>query len=125
MIYDARKVPGLSAEMHEERRDVMKPEGWDVAFDDPVPLPGGGELATLREAGDHIARLPQRQQTRPEWQRAAKYLLLAATADRAWRWFARRAVYVAIHGDRPETRPERPSKAERWRALRKAARSRK
>src|SRR5262249_34379303 len=39
-----------------------------------VPL-DGGELGTLREAGDYISRLPKREQAKPEWQMAAKYLL--------------------------------------------------
>jgi hypothetical protein len=36
----------------------------------PVPLPDGGELVTLRDAGDYIARLSKREQSKPEWRLA-------------------------------------------------------
>lgn len=101
----------------------MTPEGWDVEFDDPVPLPAGGQLRTLRAAGDHIAKLSKRDQLRPEWQQAAADLMKAATVGRAWRWFAQRSVYAALHGSAPivPPRPEpRKSKTEEWRARRKA-----
>ena len=29
-------------------------------FDDPIPLPGGSELRTLRDAGNYIAELPKK-----------------------------------------------------------------
>jgi hypothetical protein len=31
------------------------------AFDDPIPLPDGSELRTLRYAGNYIAGLPNRE----------------------------------------------------------------
>jgi hypothetical protein len=30
-------------------------------FDDPIPLPSGGELVTLRDAADYITELPKRE----------------------------------------------------------------
>jgi hypothetical protein len=32
---------------------------WARPFDDPVLLPGGRELVTLRDAGDYITSLPR------------------------------------------------------------------
>jgi hypothetical protein len=32
---------------------------WSRAFDDPIPLPGGGELRTLRDAGEYVTALPK------------------------------------------------------------------
>jgi hypothetical protein len=34
---------------------------------DPVSLPGVGEIATLREAGDFITALPEREHKQPHW----------------------------------------------------------
>jgi hypothetical protein len=45
----------------------MEVRGWDRAFDDPIPLPDGRELRTLRDAGNYIAKLPKAEQHAPEW----------------------------------------------------------
>jgi hypothetical protein len=39
-------------------------------FDDPVLLPGGRELLTLRDAADYIMKLPKAEQDLDEWQTA-------------------------------------------------------
>jgi hypothetical protein len=44
-------------------------------------LPGGGELRTLRDAGNFIARLPKRKHDAPEWQAAIKALMLVVGHD--------------------------------------------
>jgi hypothetical protein len=36
----------------------MTDKGWQRAFDDPIPLPDGRKLITLRDAGDYITSLP-------------------------------------------------------------------
>lgn len=51
---------------------------WSARFDDPIPLPDGGELTTLLDAGNYVAALPSKIQHRPEWQAAAEALLLVA-----------------------------------------------
>jgi hypothetical protein len=33
--------------------------GWKRAFDDPIPLPNGRQLITLRDAADYIMKLPK------------------------------------------------------------------
>jgi hypothetical protein len=50
------------------RRGKAPVRGWDRAFDDPIPLPNGCELVTLRDAGDYIAKLPKREHDAPESQ---------------------------------------------------------
>jgi hypothetical protein len=49
-------------------------------FDDPIPLPDGGELVTLEDAGAYITKLPKAEHEAPEWQAAAEALLLVATS---------------------------------------------
>ena len=39
----------------------MSDKGSHRTFDDPIPLPDGGELRTLRDAGNFIAKLPKRE----------------------------------------------------------------
>jgi hypothetical protein len=39
----------------------MTGKGWHRTFDDPIPLPGGGELRTLRDAGNYITGLAKRE----------------------------------------------------------------
>jgi hypothetical protein len=51
---------------------------WEAAFDEPIPLPSGKTLTTLREAGDYIASLPANIHDQPEWQTAMTVLLAAA-----------------------------------------------
>ena len=53
----------------------MPNKGWSRDFDDPIPLPEGGELRTLRDAGNFIAKLPNRGA--PAWLAAIQALMLA------------------------------------------------
>jgi hypothetical protein len=46
----------------------LKPvAAWARLFDDPVLLPGGRELLTLRDAADYIMKLPKAEQDLEEW----------------------------------------------------------
>ena len=45
----------------------MPDKGWSRTFDDLIPLLGGGELRTLRDAGNYIAELPKREHDAPAW----------------------------------------------------------
>ena len=57
----------------------MKPvAAWARPFDDPVLLPGGRELLTLRDAADYIMKLPKADQDLEEWQTAIGCLIGAA-----------------------------------------------
>jgi hypothetical protein len=39
--------------------------GWKRAFDDPIPLPRGGELATFEDTGNYITKLPKAEHEAP------------------------------------------------------------
>jgi hypothetical protein len=52
--------------------------GWQTKFTDPIPLPDGKSLATLREAAAYITNLPKKEASLPEWQAATEALLLVA-----------------------------------------------
>jgi hypothetical protein len=54
----------------------MAKNGWSRVFDDPIQLPDGQELKTLRDAGQYIASLPKRQHNSTEWQAAVEALML-------------------------------------------------
>ena len=58
----------------------MKPEkGWRRRFDDPIPLPRGRPLVTLKDAGRHITKLPKDEHEAAEWQVAMEALILVST----------------------------------------------
>ena len=40
--------------------------GWDRIFDQ-ILLPGGGEMRTLRDAGNYITALSKAQQAKAHW----------------------------------------------------------
>ena len=54
----------------------MAKKGWSRKFEDPIPLPDGGQLKTLRDAGHYIAKLPKAEHGAPEWQAAIRALML-------------------------------------------------
>jgi hypothetical protein len=56
----------------------MSKKGWSRSFDDPIPLPGGRQLVTLKDAADYIMMLPKAEQNLPEWQTAIACLIGAA-----------------------------------------------
>jgi hypothetical protein len=56
----------------------MPEKGWQRRFDDPIPLPRGRELVTLKDAGNYITKLPKAEHEAPEWQAAMEALILVA-----------------------------------------------
>jgi hypothetical protein len=52
--------------------------GWQREFDDPIPLPRGRQLITLKDAADYIMKLPKTEQNLAEWQTAISCLIGAA-----------------------------------------------
>jgi len=48
-----------------------------------IPLPRGGELRTLHDAGTFIAKLPKRKHDAPEWQVAMRAAHARRRARRA------------------------------------------
>jgi hypothetical protein len=57
---------------------VQPERGWHRAFDDPIPLPGGRRLITLRDAALYSTKLPKAEHDAEEWQAAMAALLLVA-----------------------------------------------
>jgi hypothetical protein len=51
---------------------------WSTLFEDPIPLPNGRWLLTLRDAANHITELPKAEHSAPEWQAAMQALILVA-----------------------------------------------
>ena len=51
---------------------------WSTPFDDPIPLPNGKKLVTLKDAANHITKLPKAEHNAPEWQAAMEALILVA-----------------------------------------------
>jgi hypothetical protein len=69
---------------------------WDQRFYDPIELPKGKKLATLRDAALYITKLPKAEHDAEEWQAAMAALLLVAEHDGPT-MFARIGVMRAIN----------------------------
>jgi hypothetical protein len=52
--------------------------GWNRSFGEPVPLPRGRQLVTLRDAAEYITKLSKAEHAADEWQAAMEALLLVA-----------------------------------------------
>jgi hypothetical protein len=50
---------------------------WDQQFFDPIELPTGRKLITLRDAANYIVKLPKAEEHAAEWQTAAEVLRLS------------------------------------------------
>jgi hypothetical protein len=69
--------------------------GWDRKFDDPMPH----GIVTLRDAANHITKLPKKEQDQTQWQIAIEMLILAAE-DRGPMLHARIGMLKALnHGE--------------------------
>jgi hypothetical protein len=51
---------------------------WDQQFYEPIPLPKGKALTTLRDAALYITKLPKAEHDADEWQAAMEALILVA-----------------------------------------------
>ena len=51
---------------------------WDKQFREPIELPEGGAMVSLRDAGAYIAQLPKSEGEAREWQTAMHCLIDAA-----------------------------------------------
>ena len=54
---------------------------WFKRFFDPIALPDGRELLTLRDAAQYITALPKAEHDAADWQVAMEMLLLVAERD--------------------------------------------
>jgi len=77
---------------------------WSRRFEDPVRLSDGRELLTLRNAADHIQKLPAVEARREQWQTAIG-ILIAAAEQRDFLMHARIAMLRAINFRRPRPAP--------------------
>ena len=41
---------------------------WSTAFEEPIVLPNGKTLDTLKDAASYIIKLPKAEHDAPEWQ---------------------------------------------------------
>ena len=57
---------------------MAESRGWSRPFDDPIPIPKGKTLRTLKEAAAYIMALPKKEAAGPEWQAAIEALMLVA-----------------------------------------------
>jgi hypothetical protein len=70
--------------------------GWRRVFEDPIELPDGRTLVTLRDAATYITELPKKEAAEPEWQTAIETLMRAA--ERGWPvMLARISVLLALN----------------------------
>jgi hypothetical protein len=91
---------------------------WSRRFDDPIPLPNGRELVTLKDAGDFITKLPKAEHSATEWQTAMKVLILVAEKG-GDTMLARMGIMQALHRhDRPEPAERRRKRAKAYKIVR-------
>lgn len=87
---------------------------WEQLFFDPIELPDGRVLRSLRDAGEFIQSLPKVTQDRLEWQAAIRALLLVVECN-GDPMLARIGIMRAIYRHRepaaPTPREKRAKKA--------------
>lgn len=81
--------------------------GWSRTLADPILLPDGGTLRTLRDAANYITKLPKREHDSPAWRTAIKSLMLVAEHD-GDTMLARIAIMKALRPERPVPMPRKP-----------------
>jgi hypothetical protein len=73
---------------------------WSKRFFDPITLPDGRQLLTLRDAAQYITELPKAEHAAADWQLAAETLMLVAERDGP-EMLARIAIMKALNRTRP------------------------
>lgn len=74
---------------------------WSTPFFEPIALPRGRPLVTLRDAGNYIRKLPAAEQRLAHWQLAAQWLLLVAERG-GDTMMPRAAMLLALRHGEPE-----------------------
>ena len=92
---------------------------WDRPFAEPIELPGGKKVITLRDAAHYITKLPKAEHDADEWQAAMQALLLVVEHD-GRTMFARIGIMRALN--RHVDRVFDPSRKDKHRGRRKLAR---
>ena len=93
---------------------------WSRQFEDPILLPDGCKLLTLKDAANYITKLPKAEQNHERWQTAI-HCLLGAAEGRDFIMHARIAVMQALNRNVERMFTDR--KDHRW-GRRKLARDR-
>ena len=84
---------------------MMAAKGWSREFYDPIELPKGRKLVTLRDAAQYIIKLPKAERHEPEWQTAAEVLMLIAKRG-GDPMMAHIAMMQALHRDKGKVEVE-------------------
>lgn len=69
---------------------------WDRQFREPIELPDGNVLVSLRDAGSYITKLPKSEYDAKEWQ-TAMHVLIEAADHGGPVSFARLGMAQALH----------------------------
>jgi hypothetical protein len=85
---------------------------WSRRFTDPIILPNGKPLVTLRDAAEYITELPKAEHDADQWRAAMQALLLVAEHDGPT-MFARIGIMRALH--RGHVREFTSRKDHQWR----------
>ena len=95
----------------------MPGKGWSTPFDDPIVLPDGRKLVTLKDAADYITKLPKAEHDREHWRLAVR-LLLDAADHGGIVMMARIAVQRALNHGKQAPEPEpRKKRAKAYRIV--------
>ena len=86
---------------------------WSQKFDDPIPLPNGKPLVTLRDAANYILELPKNESALPVWQAAMHALIFVAEND-GHAMLARIGVMLALHRNDPPRPFDQDRKETHW-----------
>jgi hypothetical protein len=90
---------------------------WEQTFYDPIELPDGRVLRSLRDAGEFIQSLPKAMQDRPEWRTATEALLLVVECN-GDPMLARIGIMRALGAGKPTEPPApRSKRTKRYRVL--------
>jgi hypothetical protein len=89
---------------------------WEQLFFDPIELPDGRVLLSLRDAGEFVQSLPKPTQDRSEWQVAVRALLLVVECD-GDPMLAHIGIMRALNAGKPVQPKPRRKSAKRYRVL--------
>jgi hypothetical protein len=78
------------------RAGAISPPKWSREFEDPIVLPDGRKLVTLRDAATYITKLPRAEHDLEIWQIAVEHLLWAAETGGSRLMLARIGVLKAL-----------------------------
>jgi hypothetical protein len=81
------------------QNDAVEPVSWDRPFAEPIELPEGKKLVTLRDGALYITKLPKAEHEAAEWQAAMECLILVAEKNGPT-MFARIGVMRALNPPR-------------------------